>query len=74
VAVFAAPGWDLTDRYEAGHGGLRPCDMHVPLLLAGPGVPHERRDVARTVDLMPTLLRLLGREAPEGLDGEPLVP
>jgi arylsulfatase A-like enzyme len=73
IAMFAAPGWDFARSNRAGHGGLRPDDVHVPLLLAGPGIPHERRRIARTVDLMPTLLRLLGRVVPSGLDGESLV-
>jgi len=74
IALFAAPGVDFTDSYAAGHGGLRPGDMLSPLLLAGPGVPHETRPVARTVDLMPTLLGLLGRPIPPGLDGGNLIP
>ena len=73
MAVFAAPGWDFRNSNRAGHGGLRPQDMHVPLLLAGPGVPKGRPGAARTVDLMPTLLRLLGRRIPAGLDGRSLV-
>ena len=73
LAVFAAAGWDFGTVNRAGHGGLRPGDMCVPLLLAGPGVPHERRRAARTVDLMPTLLALLGRPIPRGLDGRCLV-
>jgi len=37
-------------------------------------VPKAELDVARTVDLMPTLLKLLGRPIPPGLDGTPLLP
>ncbi len=74
LAVFASPGCDFNNLQRAGHGGLRPRDMFVPLLLAGPGVPHGTVDTARTVDLMPTLLKLLGREVPAGLDGQPVVP
>ncbi|MFP3937445.1 MAG: alkaline phosphatase family protein [Phycisphaerae bacterium] len=73
LAVFAAPDWDFTTGKQAGHGGLRPGDMYVPLLLTGPGVPTEGIDTARTVDLVPTLLELLGRPLPNGLDGESLV-
>ncbi|MFW6132482.1 MAG: alkaline phosphatase family protein [Planctomycetota bacterium] len=73
LAVFAAQGWDFSDQHAAGHGGLTAGEMHVPLLLAGPGVPHGRLDAARTVDLVPTLLELLGREAPECLDGRSLL-
>jgi len=75
VALFAAPGWDFENVNRAGHGGLRADDdMCVPLLLAGPGVPHARLKTARTVDLMPTLLHLLGRPVPSDLDGKTLVP
>ncbi len=74
IAVFAEPGWDFRESNKAGHGGLRPGDMHVPLLMAGPGVPKGRIDAVRTVDVMPTLLKLLGRPLPEGLDGRPITP
>ncbi|MBN2561079.1 MAG: alkaline phosphatase family protein [Phycisphaerae bacterium] len=73
LAVFAAPGWDFYVRNRAGHGGLRPEDMCVPMLLAGPGVPHTRIRAAQTVDLVPTLLQLLNRPIPPDLDGKPLV-
>jgi arylsulfatase A-like enzyme len=46
--------------------------MFVPMILAGPGVPVGRVEEARTVDLMPTLLHLLGRQEPPGLDGRVL--
>ncbi len=74
LCVFAAMGWDFNNRNRAGHGGLRPDDMCTPMLLAGPGVPHKRIDVAQTVDLMPTLLHLLGRPVPPNVDGQVLVP
>jgi len=73
LAVFAKPGWDFGTVNRAGHGGLRPSDMHVPLLIAGPGIPNSRPPTARTVDLTPTLLKLLGRPIPPGLDGKSLI-
>lgn len=74
LAVFAAPGWDFGNHLKAGHGGLGPEDMFVPLLMAGPGVPHVRhRGPVRAVDLLPTLLDLLGRPVPPNLDGRSLV-
>lgn len=72
VAVFAAPGWDFLVENRAGHGGIRREDVLVPLLLAGPGVPKGAVPVARTVDLAPTLLKLLDRPLPPGMDGAPL--
>ncbi len=74
IAVFAAPSWDFNNINRAGHGGLRPEDMHVPVLLAGPGVPNIRLKTARVVDVMPTLLDLLGRRIPPDLDGQSLIP
>ncbi len=73
IAAFATPGWDFNHNNKSGHGGVSPGDMHVPLLIAGPNVPHQRLDVARSVDLMPTLLMLLGRPMPDNLDGRSLV-
>jgi len=74
LGVFAVPGWDFNTGNRSGHGGLRAQDMYVPLLLAGPGVPHGKVETVRTVDLMPTLLKLLGREIPPGLDGQSMIP
>lgn len=74
VIVFAAPGWDFGGTHKGGHGGIRAAeDMHVPLLITGPGVPHKRINVARTVDLAPTLLQLLGKPIPNDYDGQPLL-
>ena len=74
LAVFAAPGWDFATHYKAGHGGVRPEDMFVPLLVAGPGVPHLKHPgPVRAVDVAPTLLELLGRPAPADLDGRSLL-
>ena len=74
IVVFAAPGWDFHKRNKAGHGGVRPGEMVTVMLLAGPGVPHERRTApVRSVDLAPTLLDLLGRPVPADLDGRSLI-
>jgi len=75
MLVFASPGWDFSyDNKKGGHGGLRPGDMCTVMLIAGPGVPHERRSGAvRSVDLGPTILELLGRPVPADLDGRSLL-
>ncbi|NOZ19943.1 MAG: hypothetical protein GXP25_02525 [Planctomycetes bacterium] len=69
IAIFAASPWDFGSTDKGGHGGLRAVDMHLPMLLAGPGVPHKRMKTARSVDLVPTLLHLLGQPPAPGLDG-----
>ena len=73
VVAFAADEWDFGKVNRAGHGGIRPGDMFVPVLIAGPGVPKATLPVARTVDLVPTILNLLGKPVPPGLDGRSLV-
>jgi predicted AlkP superfamily pyrophosphatase or phosphodiesterase len=71
--TFAAPLWDFGRSNHSGHGGIAREDMLTTMLIAGPGVPHKELDYARTVDLLPTLLALLGKPLPANLDGRPLV-
>ncbi|HEX5409708.1 MAG TPA: alkaline phosphatase family protein [Gemmatimonadaceae bacterium] len=70
VILSAAPGWDFRAAYEpiphaSTHGALHRQHMLVPLLTnhAVRGTPR------RTADVMPSALRVLGQEVPEGLDG-----
>ena len=74
IAVFAADGWDFNRTRRSGHGGLSPGDLQVPMAIAGPGVPHRRVEIARTVDLVPTILTLMGKQPPAQLDGQTLLP
>jgi arylsulfatase A-like enzyme len=50
--------------------------LHIPLLLRGPGLPRGIRIGApvSNVDIVPTVLRLVGAPLPEGLDGLDLSP
>lgn len=49
---------------------------HVPMILAGPGIPGGRvvSELVRTVDIMPTLLAEAAVTPPPGLDGESVLP
>src|SRR5262249_38719611 len=49
--------------------------LRIPLLIAGPGVARGERRLgpARTADVVPTVLPLLGAAAPPGLDGVDLL-
>ena len=51
-------------------------DIHVPLIVAGPGVPHHRvvPQVAQNVDLYPTFVQLAGAKADRPVEGHSLVP
>jgi predicted AlkP superfamily pyrophosphatase or phosphodiesterase len=55
------------------HGSPYHYDRHVPLVLMGPGIePGVREDRVATVDLAPTLARILGLQTPDDLDGSDL--
>ncbi|HWO88260.1 MAG TPA: alkaline phosphatase family protein [Gemmatimonadales bacterium] len=72
LVLAARLGSDFRGPYEipehrAGHGSLIAEHMEVPIAASVPlpDVP------IRTVDLMPTVLELLGQSVPPGLDGVP---
>ncbi len=72
VTLFAHAGWDFAPGDRGGHGGLLRQEILVPWIWAGPDLPAGTSiAAARTVDLMPTILHLIGRgeAAPAGLDG-----
>jgi hypothetical protein len=75
VTLFAADGWAFAGGEKGGHGGLLAHEIIVPWIWAGPDLPAKASITgARTVDLMPTMLHLLGRaeRIPAGLDGKSL--
>jgi len=75
IAVTSDHGEGLGDHGEATHGFfIYESTLRVPLVIAGDGVPRgERRaGLARTVDLLPTLLGRLGLPQAAGLDGQDL--
>ncbi len=75
IVLFAADGWDFGGAEKGGHGGLLRHEIIVPWIWAGPGLPAKSSiTAARTVDLMPTMLHLIGRDdaVPNGLDGKSL--
>ena len=70
IIASAARGWDLRARYEpiphvSTHGALLRDHMLVPLLTNRPPARQPRR----TVDVMPSALRVLGLPVPSNLDG-----
>jgi type I phosphodiesterase/nucleotide pyrophosphatase len=72
--ISAAKGWDLRRRFEhpehrSSHGGLIREQMMIPFFANAP-LPNE---TVRSCDVFPTILKLTGKEIPEGIDGIPLV-
>jgi arylsulfatase A-like enzyme len=64
VVVFADGDWTFDARWPGGHGSCLTRDMRIPLYFAGPSLPAGGRiDCGRLVDVMPTILELLGRNA-----------
>lgn len=64
-------------RYGRNGAWLDPKQFRVPLLIINPPVPVARpvvRATARHIDVMPTILDLVGVPAPPGLEGTSLVP
>ncbi len=75
IVLFAADGWAFGGTEKGGHGGLLRHEIIVPWIWAGPDLPAKSSiTAARTVDLMPTMLHLIGRPEviPAGLDGKSL--
>jgi choline-sulfatase len=72
VAVVADHGESLGEHGELTHGFfVYQSTLRVPFVLAGPGLPagERRAGLARTTDLLPTVLGALGLPIPGGLDG-----
>ena len=77
VFIVQSPSWFLHTKYEqlsAMHGSPYPYDTHVPIMIAGPGVPAltvHRRVAPEAVAA--TLAAYLGIESPTGSSGDVLV-
>ena len=77
LIVVSDHGEEFLEHGGVMHGATHFQEvMHVPWLLAGPGVPAGRRvaEPVSLVDVMPTALSLLGVEVPAGLDGVDISP
>ena len=73
LVVTLTPGSLWTDLLVASHGAPYDADSHVPIIFYGPGFKPGRYNApVRTVDIAPTLARLLRVTPSEKLDGVPL--
>ena len=77
VVVLADHGESLGDHGEFSHGiFLYDSTVRIPLIIAGPGVPAGVRvkQQMRTIDVLPTILDLLGGKPPAACQGVSVVP
>jgi|GEM_PF-2147894 len=79
IIFDAAPGFEPWDEMQSGlHGSLRREHMMIPLLISSPRLDQEKAAAVlkklgrypRSVDMYPTMLKLLGVELPETIKFE----
>jgi choline-sulfatase len=77
LTVLSDHGESLSDHGENTHGVfLYDSTLRIPWILSGPGIAAGKRvrEQARTIDLLPTLVSLLGGEIPSECQGTSLLP
>ncbi len=77
LAVLSDHGESLSEHGEYSQGVfIYDSTLLIPWIMTGPGIGASRRikEQARTIDLLPTLIDLLGGETPGGCQGVSLVP
>jgi len=77
LAMLSDHGEGLSEHGEPTHGVfLYDSTLRIPWILSGPGIAAGKRikEQARTIDLLPTLLSLLGGEIPSECQGTNLLP
>ena len=75
VVAFGDHGYHLGEQGVSGKNTLWERSTHVPLVIAGPGVPARVvNDPVELLDLYPTLVDLTKLPQRSGLEGQSLVP
>ena len=75
VVAFGDHGYHLGEQGVSGKNTLWERSTHVPLVIAGPGVPARIvREPVELLDLYPTLVELTKLPERSGLEGQSLVP
>jgi arylsulfatase A-like enzyme/cytochrome c-type biogenesis protein CcmH/NrfG len=77
VIVLADHGESLGEHGEYTHGiFLYDSTLHIPLIMRGPGIPAGTRikQQVRTIDVLPTILALMGGRPPAACQGASVLP
>lgn len=71
IVLLAAPDFEPWNEGQKGlHGNLSYDQVRVPIVMSGPAFRRGAKiRAARTVDVFPTMVKVLGRRVPEGIDG-----
>jgi hypothetical protein len=73
VATVARPGFVFSDKLTGEHGTMQPETVAIPIAFMGPGVQAGTyARIVHSVDIAPTLARLLGVKVTEPIDGTAL--
>ncbi|OGQ44863.1 MAG: hypothetical protein A3H42_02545 [Deltaproteobacteria bacterium RIFCSPLOWO2_02_FULL_46_8] len=70
ILILAKGPWGFRKEKAGTHGSLNRDDMTIPLWIGGPAVPHKTFDLAKGVDLFPTVLEWFGFGPEEYKDQE----
>lgn len=71
--IATEPFWMFGPKDAAGHGSWHLYDRHVPLIFAGPAFRRGVGERAESIDVAPTLARVLGCGAPVNATGRVLL-
>jgi choline-sulfatase len=77
TAILSDHGESLSEHGEFSHGVfLYDATLHIAFIMAGPQIPAGVRvkQQVRSIDFLPTALGLLGKKAPDNIQGSSLVP
>ncbi len=76
IVVLGSNGFALQEHGDLFGESLYPAVTRVPLMIRLPGGTNDQRisKVVEVVDLMPTILELIGQPVPEGVQGASLLP
>ena len=74
MVVSSKPGYDLRATHEnpehhGSHGSLHKDHMVVPILMSRPA----QCDYVRTADIFSSIVRYMGLDIPEGVDGRDIL-
>jgi arylsulfatase A-like enzyme len=77
LILTADHGESIGEHKLVDHGhSLYEEQVHIPLILAGPGIPPGKRisSIVSNIDVLPTLMEMLGFNAPQKIEGRSFVP